>query len=137
VSYYAKQSGPEGATWLLIDGVAVATFWNPGGQALAETVAGLLNTTGEREWLRGMLLDANQSTIDNLRAAFEAVAGSATPTAELTRLREFVAAHDAVQELIADQTDDAYAYNQAVTRLNAARASVAGSATLTQEHGDE
>jgi hypothetical protein len=38
------------------------------------------SATPTEEWLRGMLMDANQNTIDNLRAAFEAVAGSAPPT---------------------------------------------------------
>jgi hypothetical protein len=77
VSYYAKQSGPEGATWLLIDGVAVATFWNPGGQALAETVAALLNgavagsaTPTERD---------DYCCHDHDCAVHPVVAGSATP----------------------------------------------------------
>jgi hypothetical protein len=80
VSYSTKQPSPEGATWLIRDGVTVGTFWQPGGDELAATVTSLLNSIGEREWLRGMLMDANQNTIANLRAAFEAAAGSATPT---------------------------------------------------------
>jgi hypothetical protein len=60
-------------------------------------------------------------------------AGSATPTGddELARLREFVAAHDAVEHLIADHTDDRAAYNAAVERFDRAQSAVAGSATPT------
>jgi hypothetical protein len=65
--------------------------------------------------------------------AGKAAAGSATPTGddELARLREFVAAHDAVEHLIADFTDDRAVYNAAVERFDRARAAVAGSATPT------
>jgi hypothetical protein len=68
-----------------------------------------------------------------------AVAGSATPTErddELARLREFVAAHDAVEELVTDFTDDRDAYNAAVQRFDHARAALAGSATPTGDDDD-
>ncbi len=44
---------------------------------------------------------------------------------ERDALREFVEAHDAVEHLIADHTDDRAAYNAAVDRLNAARKAIA------------
>lgn len=44
--------------------------------------------------------------------------------AENERLLEFVRAHDAVEHLIADHTDDRAAYNTAVDRANAARAAL-------------
>jgi hypothetical protein len=62
---------------------------------------------------------------DDLRAA---LATQPQPD-ELARLREFVAAHDAVEELITGFTDDRDAYDAAVQRFNRARAAVAGSAT--------
>jgi hypothetical protein len=65
--------------------------------------------------------------LSDLRAAL-----AAQPQAdELARLREFVAASDAVEELIADFTDDRDAYNAAVERFDRAREAVAGSATPT------